>query len=55
MPGAVIRHRRSGCDRLARNREVGGAGSTDDVVCAVFTTWVTGGAEIDPSKFPSPE
>ena len=25
------------------------------MVCAVFTTWVTGVAEVDPSKLPSPE
>ena len=35
--------------------ELIGASATAVVVCAGFTTWVTGVAEVDPSKLPSPE
>jgi hypothetical protein len=35
--------------------ELSGARATAVVVCAVFTTWVTGVSEVDPSKLPSPE
>jgi hypothetical protein len=35
--------------------ELSGARATVVAVCAVFTTWVTGVTEVDPSKLPSPE
>jgi hypothetical protein len=53
-PGAVI-----DTDEVAvtgwPETELSGARATAVVVCAGFTTWVTGVREVDPSKLPSPE
>ena len=54
VPGGVI-------DRVAvavtdwPETELCGTSATAVVVCATFTTWVTGGTDVEPSKLPSPE
>ena len=53
-PGVVIRTVAVAVTACPETVEVGEK-ITDEDVSAELTTWVTGGAEIDPSKFPSPE
>ena len=54
IPGAVI-NTVAVAVTVWPETELYGTRATDVVVCAAFTSWVTGVTEVDPSKLPSPE